>query len=83
VKGIVCLAEEPDRPLVIHGVQHLFHPPRHLPAWPSADHRTRIVFITRGLDAQALEETLNVLAVRRRVRPPATSASMTTPPETP
>jgi G3E family GTPase len=83
VKGIVCLAEEPDRPLVIHGVQHLFHPPRHLPAWPSADHRTRIVFITRGLDAQALEETLNVLAVRRRARPPVPPTSTTTPPETP
>lgn len=81
VKGIVCLAEEPDRPLVIHGVQHLFHPPRHLPAWPSADRRTRIVFITRGLDAEALEETLNVLAGRRLRARPAT-ATPTTPPTT-
>jgi G3E family GTPase len=67
VKGLVQQAEDPDRPLVIHGVQHLFHPPELLPAWPSAERRTRIVFITRGVDAQAMGETLDVL-VRRHLR---------------
>ena len=67
VKGLVHLAESPEQPLVIHGVQHLFHPPESLPAWPGADRRTRIVFITRGLDAEALGQTLDVL-VRRHMR---------------
>jgi len=67
VKGLVHLADEPDHPMVIHGVQHLFHPPELLPAWPGQDHRTRIVFITRGVDAQAMDETLDVL-VRRHLR---------------
>jgi len=67
VKGIVNLAEQLERPLVIHGVQHLFHPPQSLPAWPGADRRTRIVFITRGIDAQAMDETLDVFT-RRRAR---------------
>ncbi|WP_028997142.1 CobW family GTP-binding protein [Azohydromonas australica] len=67
VKGLVHLAETPEQPLVIHGVQHLFHPPEVLPAWPGADRRTRIVFITRGVDAEALEQTLDVL-VRRHMR---------------
>ncbi|NIF77581.1 GTP-binding protein [Paraburkholderia sp. Cy-641] len=67
VKGIVHLAEHPKQPMVIHGVQHLFQPPQLLPAWPGADRRTRIVFITRGIDAQALNESLSVLA-RRRTR---------------
>ena len=67
VKGLVHQAEDPDHPLVIHGVQHLFHPPVTLPIWPSADRRTRIVFITRGVDAQAMDETLDVL-VRRHMR---------------
>ena len=49
VKGIVCLAEDPERPVVIHGVQHVFHPPARLPAWPDEDRRTRLVFITRDL----------------------------------
>lgn len=71
VKGLVHQAEDPDHPLVIHGVQHLFHPPMTLPAWPGADRRTRIVFITRGVNsevlAEALGETLDVL-VRRHMR---------------
>jgi G3E family GTPase len=49
LKGIVKLAEEPARPLVIHGVQHVLHPPVRLEAWPDADERTRIVLITRDL----------------------------------
>ena len=43
VKGLVALAEHPDEPLVIHGVQHVFHPPRRLKAWPDDDRSTRIV----------------------------------------
>jgi G3E family GTPase len=58
VKGIVN-AEENDKPLVIHGVQHLFHPVIELPAWPTADHRTRIVFITRGLPRDGIEGLLD------------------------
>jgi G3E family GTPase len=81
VKGIVNLAEEPERPLVFHGVQHLYEPPEFLPAWPSADRRTRIVFITRGVDAEALDESLRVFARRRRSRPAPDPSPTTT--ETP
>ena len=66
VKGLVQLDDDPERPLVIHGVQHLFHPPERLPRWPSADRRSRIVFITRGLDAETIESTLLVYERRRR-----------------
>src|SRR5256886_9766480 len=44
--------------LMTHGVQHLFHPPVLLPAWPSEDRRTRMVFITRDLPRDAIEATL-------------------------
>jgi G3E family GTPase len=54
LKGIVKLAETPERPLVIHGVQHIFHPPVRLPSWPDSDHRTRIVLITRDLEERAV-----------------------------
>ncbi|MBI3445060.1 MAG: GTP-binding protein [Magnetospirillum sp.] len=57
IKGIVN-ARESDLPLAIHGVQHVFHPPAPLPAWPDDDHRTRIVFITRDLTRQAVEDLL-------------------------
>src|SRR5262249_15674543 len=37
LKGIVKIAEAPERPVVIHGVQHVFHPPAQLDAWPDED----------------------------------------------
>ena len=46
IKGILNVRES-DAPVVVHGVQHVFHPPVRLEAWPSDDHRSRIVFITR------------------------------------
>jgi G3E family GTPase len=49
LKGIVQLAEMPDTPVVVHGVQHVFHPTARLERWPDDDHRSRLVFITRDL----------------------------------
>jgi G3E family GTPase len=51
LKGIVRIAEEPDRPLVIHGVQHVLHPAVRLERWPDDDQRSRLVLITRDLTA--------------------------------
>ncbi|TCT03162.1 CobW family GTP-binding protein [Aquabacter spiritensis] len=50
MKGIVKLAEDPERPIVLHGVQHLMHPPVRLDGWPDDDHRSRLVMIVRDLD---------------------------------
>lgn len=61
VKGLVALSDDPERPVAIHGVQHVFHPPHRLDAWPDSDHRTRIVFILKDLDesfVQALYASL-------------------------
>jgi len=49
LKGIVKLTEMPETPIVVHGVQHVFHPTVRLDRWPDDDHRTRLVFITRDL----------------------------------
>jgi G3E family GTPase len=49
MKGIVQLADDPDRPVVFHVVQHLMHPPARLEAWPDADRRSRMVCITKDL----------------------------------
>ena len=51
VKGIIALNDRPDAPIVVHGVQHVFHPPVRLDAWPDADHSTRIVFIVKNIPA--------------------------------
>ncbi|MGZ8402042.1 MAG: CobW family GTP-binding protein [Rhodoplanes sp.] len=56
LKGVVKISEERDTPLVIHGVQHLLHPPARLPRWPDEDRRTRLVFIVRTAAAPKIKE---------------------------
>ncbi len=71
VKGLVGVAEMAEGPALIHGVGHVFDPPVWLERWPSADRRTRLVFITEGvprhfpsrlldaIEAEVLEEMGN------------------------
>ncbi|MFO7580746.1 CobW family GTP-binding protein [Nitrosomonas halophila] len=63
VKGFINLKNRAG-PTVIHGVQHIFHPPVELDAWPSEDRSTRIVFITRDLDPSIIERTFNAFAAK-------------------
>ncbi|MBX3523344.1 MAG: GTP-binding protein [Xanthobacteraceae bacterium] len=56
MKGIVQLADDPERPVVFHVVQHLMHPPARLEAWPDADRRSRIVCITKDLPPQTVRK---------------------------
>jgi G3E family GTPase len=60
IKGIVNITDEPN-PIAIHGVQHVLHPPVRLPRWPDGDRRSRIVFITRGLERRVIENSLEML----------------------
>ena len=62
LKGIVQIEEDPERPAVIHGVQHVFHPPTWLERWPGSDRRSRLVFIAKSIQpawVTALIETLD------------------------
>ena len=58
VKGIINVAGI-DTPVVVHGVQHVFDPPRRLDRWPDDDRRTRIVLIARDLDGDGLNAALD------------------------
>jgi G3E family GTPase len=48
LKGLVALAEDPERPVVLHAVQHVLHPPARLAAWPPGPRENRLVIIARG-----------------------------------
>jgi G3E family GTPase len=61
MKGIVNVLESPGRPMVIHGVQHVFHPPGWLDRWPSGDRRSRIMFITRDIPQAWIELLLDAI----------------------
>jgi G3E family GTPase len=63
IKGVLNV-EESETPIVVHGVQHMFHPPVQLDAWPDDDRRSRIVFITRDLTRDIVESMLNALTER-------------------
>ncbi|MBP1858941.1 CobW family GTP-binding protein [Rhizobium herbae] len=50
MKAIVSMSDNPDRPLILHGVQTVFHTPQRMAAWPDpSDRRTRMVLITKDL----------------------------------
>ncbi len=66
LKGLVNIEEMPEQPAVIHGVQHVVSPPQFLEHWPSADHSTRIVFITQGVPRHFPARLLDV--IEREVR---------------
>jgi G3E family GTPase len=78
LKGIVNVADKPGRPVVIHGVQHVFHPPKDLDRWPSAERRTCLVFIVRDIPQSLIERTLCKFASidATRIRKPSQSAKL-------
>jgi G3E family GTPase len=61
VKGLINAAGE-SGPVVVHGAQHVFHPPQTLDAWPSAERRSRIVFITRGIAKETIAQLFASIA---------------------
>ena len=61
LKGIVNIAECPEKLAVLHGVQHVFHAPAWLERWPSEDRRSRLVFITRRIPRGWVEALLDAL----------------------
>jgi G3E family GTPase len=61
LKGLVNVAECPKRPAVIHGVQHVFHPPTWLDRWPSEDRRSRLLFIGRSIPQAWVEALFDAL----------------------
>lgn len=61
IKGILNV-EDCEGPIVIHGVQHMFHPPIQLESWPDDDRRSRLVFITRDLEREMFDHTLEAFA---------------------
>ncbi|MBM3512994.1 MAG: GTP-binding protein [Alphaproteobacteria bacterium] len=59
-KGLIEIAEL-KKPVLVQGVQRVFASPERLAEWPSADRRSRLVCITKGVDAKALHASLGVL----------------------
>ena len=56
LKGVLDVAGS-EVPLVVHGVQHIFHPITRLRRWPDGERRSRIVVITHDLGRDVVEKS--------------------------
>jgi len=75
MKAIVRTTDQPDRPLVLHGVQAIFHPPYRLPSWPDPnDRRTRLVVIARDLPETYVRELFDAFTGKPQIDRPDRAA---------
>jgi G3E family GTPase len=79
VKGLLAVAGEPDRPVVIHAVQGIFSAPVSLAAWPDEDRRSRLVLIGRDLDRRAVEDLFDAFLGEPRTDTPDRDALVANP----
>jgi G3E family GTPase len=79
VKGIVLLEDDPERPLVIHGVQQIFHPPARLAAWPEGVRETRLVMIVKDLPESYVQQLFNAFLNRPQIDMPDRAALFDNP----
>jgi G3E family GTPase len=79
MKGIVQLADDPERPVVFHVVQHLMHPPARLEAWPDADRRSRMVCITKDLPPEMVRKMFDAFLGVPQVDTPDKAALIDNP----
>ncbi|MFN3548687.1 MAG: CobW family GTP-binding protein [Mesorhizobium sp.] len=74
MKGIVETLEDRERPLVIHGVQKVLHPPMRLAKWPEGPRGVRIVMITFDMPADYVERLFAAFAGQPLVDSPDRAA---------
>ena len=60
IKGILNIKGK-SCPAVIHGVQHIFHPLEWLEKWPSNDRKSRLVFITKNINKNTIDELFKII----------------------
>jgi G3E family GTPase len=71
MKAIVAMSDNPDRPLILHGVQTVFHPPQRMAVWPDpTDRRTRMVLITKDLPEAFVRDLFDAFTGQPRIDRP-------------
>jgi G3E family GTPase len=70
MKGIVQVKGDQERPLVLHGVQRILHPPIRLDRWPEGARGTRLVIIGENLDEAQIRRLFDAFLGRVAVDAP-------------
>ena len=78
-KALVKLADDPERPVVIHGVQHMMHPPERLGAWPDRDRNSRLVFIVKDIEPRRIDDLFAAFCCEPRLDAPDAAALISNP----
>ena len=60
IKGILNIKGQ-SSPAVIHGVQHIFHPLEWLGKWPSEGKQSRLVFITKNIKKDIIDDLFKII----------------------
>ncbi len=55
MKGIILTSDDRARPLAIHAVQHVLHPPVRLEGWGNGLVETKMVFIVKDIEKAEIE----------------------------
>lgn len=79
MKGIIELAEDPARPLVVHGVRNTLHPPVRLPAWPDGRRGTRLVLITLDMPQDYVQRLFTAFTDKPAIDTPDRAALVENP----
>ncbi|WP_346708645.1 GTP-binding protein [Massilistercora timonensis] len=70
VKGLLDTGE--GGPVLINGVQHIIHPPRHLENWGGEERRSELVFIMKDIDPKVILDSLQafqrILGAKAHIR---------------
>lgn len=66
LKGLLALADDPSRPMVVHAVQHRLYPAMRLDCWPSQDRTSRLILVGTGLPVEPIRKLFDTLAGPRR-----------------
>ena len=66
IKGLLNINGAPG-PVVLHGIQHVIHPPELLEAWPDDDKSSRIVLVVQDIDPRPIQKSLEALLERQMV----------------
>ncbi|PBB34094.1 GTP-binding protein [Mesorhizobium sp. M1A.F.Ca.IN.020.06.1.1] len=74
MKGVIELQEDPSRPLVIHGVQKILHPPARLPSWPDGRRGTRLVLITLDMPEDYVQRLFSAFTNKPSIDTPDRAA---------
>ncbi|GGA53832.1 CobW family GTP-binding protein [Pelagibacterium lentulum] len=66
MKGLLALADDPSRPMVVHAVQHRLYSPFRLEGWPNSDNRSRLMLIGADMPAEPIRRYFASLVKRNR-----------------